>query len=284
MSKDTLKKIIRRESASPMRDDALFNGGVPIPVLLRRIFENRGITEPGLIVYPLNRLLSPDSLMSVDLAAGLLVEALSNQDRILIIGDYDTDGATATALALLCLKAMGAAHVDYLVPNRFDFGYGLSEGIAKVALDRKPHLVITVDNGINSIEGVSLLRRHGVSVIVTDHHLAGPVLPEANAIVNPNQPGCKFPSKAVAGVGVMFYLLLCLRSELRTSGWFEKNEISCPNLAEYLDLVALGTVADVVKLDDNNRILVANGIKRIRRGQCRKGILALLQNCRHTSP
>ncbi len=245
--------------------------------LLKRIFENRNVADPAQLKYPLARLLPPDSLKNVELATELLIHALGNQQRILVIGDYDTDGATATVLAMLCLRAMGAGNIDYLVPNRFDFGYGLSPEIAEVALAKRPDLVITVDNGISSVDGVRLLKKNGVSVIITDHHLAGPTLPDADAIVNPNQPGCNFPGKALAGVGVMFYLLLSLRAKLKSIQWFEQRNLAAPNLAAYLDLVALGTVADVVPLDYNNQILVARGLARIRAGRCRAGILALME-------
>jgi single-stranded-DNA-specific exonuclease len=191
------------------------------------------------------------------------MNAMENQGNILILGDYDTDGATAAALGLTCIRAMGGRNVDYLVPNRFEFGYGLSPEIARVALDRAPDLVITVDNGINSLEGVSLLKDNGVGVIITDHHLAGRELPAADAIVNPNQPGCRFPSKMLSGVGVVFYLMMLVRSRMRESGWFDSNKIP--------------VVADVVPLDYNNRILVAQGLNRIRAGRCRLGILALME-------
>ena len=232
--------------------------------------------------YSLARLEPPDALKGIDAASELLQRALTDEWSILVVGDYDVDGATASAVALLGLRACGAARVDYLVPNRFTHGYGLSAGIARVALERAPDLVITVDNGIASLDGVALLREAGVAVIITDHHLAGEHLPAANAIVNPNQPGCDFPSKSLAGVGVMFYLLLALRARLREAGKWggggdSDDSPPQPNLAALLDLVALGTVADMVPLDHNNRILVAQGIARIRRGHCRPGLSALAQ-------
>ncbi|MGR3913535.1 MAG: single-stranded-DNA-specific exonuclease RecJ [Gammaproteobacteria bacterium] len=265
-----IRKIARRRPLSQLEDDAL-------PPLLRRIYENRNVRARSELDYSLNRLLPPAHLKGVDAAAELLQKALDADWHILIIGDYDADGATATALALLALRAFGARRVEYAVPNRFEDGYGLSLKIAETALARAPDLVITVDNGISSIDGVARLRAAGVCVIVTDHHLAGARLPDANAIVNPNQPGCAFPSKALAGVGVMFYVLLALRARLRADGWFARAGRPQPNLAEYLDLVALGTVADLVPLDANNRIMVAQGIARVRAGCCRPGIKALLE-------
>ncbi len=263
------RKICRRQSESDLGDAAL-------SPLLRRIFENRNLTDLAELTYPLARLLLPDTLKAGARATQLLFSALKNQQSILIIGDYDTDGATATALGLIALRAMGANNVGYLVPNRFEFGYGLSVGIAEIALQKRPDLVITVDNGISSVEGVALLKQKNISVIITDHHLAGEVLPDADAILNPNQPGCAFPSKTLAGVGVMFYLLLLLRAKLKAVNWFEDMNLAFPNLAEYLDLVALGTVADLVPLDYNNRILVEQGVARIKAGKCRAGIRALM--------
>jgi len=281
--------------------------------LLRRIFENRNVRARRELDYRLENLHPPAELMGNAAAAAILHAALEARSNILVVGDYDVDGASASALALLVLRAFAGragggdgdghgdgghgdghgdshgdgdghgvghsnpARVDYLVPNRFRHGYGLSRAVAEVALQRRPtpQLVITVDNGIASVDGVALLRAAGVEVVVTDHHLAGAQLPNASAIVNPNQPGCAFPSKALAGVGVMFYVLLALRARLRAAGWFDgRAEV---NLAEYLDLVALGTVADLVALDHNNRILVAQGVARIRAGRCRPGIRALAQ-------
>lgn len=244
--------------------------------LLQRIFNNRNVSHPEDLELSLSKLHSPNQLKDIEKACALLKHVIARNGRILIVGDYDTDGATASAVAVLGLKSLGAEKVDYLVPNRFDYGYGLSLAIAKVALVKSPDLVVTVDNGISSLEGISFLREAGVEVLVTDHHLAGNELPQASAIINPNQPRCNFPSKMLAGVGVMFYLLLALRSFLKDSGWFEKRKKEPPNLAMLLDLVALGTVADVVPLDHNNRILVAQGIARIHQGRCRPGIKALL--------
>ena len=199
------------------------------------------------------------------------------QRRILIIGDYDADGATSTALAVRALRLFGAQHVDFLVPNRFEYGYGLTPEIVKVANARQPDVLITVDNGIASCEGVLLANQLGIQVVITDHHLAGNELPQASAIVNPNQPGDTFASKNLAGVGVIFYVMLALRQTLRQRDWFTQQQRSEPNMAQLLDIVALGTVADVVPLDHNNRVLVKNGLQRIRAGHCCGGITALLQ-------
>lgn len=214
-------------------------------------------------------------MLGLDAAVSALEAAIASRQRLLIVGDFDCDGATSTGLAILGLKALGAAEVDFLVPNRFEYGYGLSPEIVAVAAERCPDLIITVDNGIASIDGVAAAASHGIPVIVTDHHLPGDALPDALAIVNPNQPGCPFPDKSLAGVGVMFYVLLALRARLRDSGHFVDRQ--APNLAEFLDLVALGTVADVVPLSHANRILVEQGLRRIRAGRCRPGISALLR-------
>ena len=272
-----VKKICQRTPVSSLGGAQNGDEIISLSPLLKRIFENRNLLNLAEVNYPLTGLLPPGTLKDSERATDLLHTALKEQQKILIVGDYDTDGATATVLALLCLKSMGADSIDYLVPNRFEFGYGLSPEIAEVALQKQPDLVITVDNGINSVEGVSVLRNKGVSVLVTDHHLAGSVLPDADAIMNPNQPGCEFPSKALAGVGVMFYLLMLLRAKLTANNWFADRLLPVPRLGEYLDLVALGTVADVVPLDYNNRILVAQGIARIRAGKCRPGIIALME-------
>ncbi|HYF98187.1 MAG TPA: single-stranded-DNA-specific exonuclease RecJ, partial [Coxiellaceae bacterium] len=209
-----------------------------------------------------------------------LAQALANQERILVIGDFDADGATSTALAVAALKAMGATDINYLVPNRFTYGYGLTPQIVELAKTKNPHLIITVDNGISSTEGVQRAHELNIDVLITDHHLAGKELPSACIIVNPNQPNDTFPSKAIAGVGVIFYVMLALRSYLLTNNWFEKRQLPIPVMAQFLDLVALGTVADVVSLDKNNRILVHQGLGRIRKGAARPGIQALLQIAR----
>lgn len=245
--------------------------------VLRRIYLARDISDVSQTDNSLGQLLPFTSLKNIDTAVVLLAEALAQQQRILVIGDYDADGATSCALALRALRAFGANHVDYLVPNRFEYGYGLTPEIVAVAQSRHPDLIITVDNGIASIEGVKAARAANLRVLITDHHLPGETLPAADAIVNPNQAGDAFASKHLAGVGVIFYVMAALRARLREQGWFERQGLQEPSMAEYLDLVALGTVADVVRLDHNNRILVAQGLARMRAGQARPGILALLQ-------
>ena len=265
-----MQKQIRRYSSDT--DAGLLTG---LPPVLARIFHHRGITGLTELDYRLERLPSPDTLKGLPEALSLLVDALQRQQPILVIGDFDADGATSTAVALRGLRALGARQVDFLVPNRFTYGYGLTPGIVALALERQPHLIITVDNGISSIEGVAAARAAGIKVLITDHHLPGEQLPAANAIVNPNQPGCPFPDKALAGVGVMFYVLMALRKQLRKIDWFSSNGIAEPNLAQLLDLVALGTVADVVPLSYTNRTLVQQGLLRIRAGQCCEGIKAL---------
>lgn len=240
--------------------------------LLRRVYSQRRIGSARELEYGLENLQPPDALGQVDAAAELLAAHFSK--RILVVGDFDADGATSSAVALLGLRALGAQQVDFLVPDRFRFGYGLTPEIVALAAERSPDLIVTVDNGISSLAGVNAARARGMRVLITDHHLPGAELPAADVIVNPNLPGDPFPSKALAGVGVMFYVLLALRKHLRESGALPRPE---PNLAELLDLVALGTVADVVPLDHNNRILVHQGLQRIRAGRCRPGILALLE-------
>lgn len=243
--------------------------------LLRRIYLNRGLSEAAELDTGLERLLPYGQLKGIDAAASLLADALRQQKHICVVGDYDVDGATSTALMMIALADFGATRLSYLVPDRFRFGYGLTPPIVEIAAQRGAELLITVDNGIASIEGVETARRLGMSVLITDHHLPAAALPDANAIVNPNQPGCEFPSKALAGVGVAFYVMAALRALLRANGAFCVR--AEPNLAALLDLVALGTVADVVPLDHNNRILVAQGIRNIRSGRSRPGIKALLQ-------
>jgi single-stranded-DNA-specific exonuclease len=242
--------------------------------LLARLYAARGVTDKGELDYELKSLLPPAALTHATEAAVLLADAIEAEARLLIVGDYDCDGATATAVGMRALKALGA-DVDFLVPDRFKLGYGLSPEIVDVAARQSPDLIITVDNGIASLEGVARAREHGIATLITDHHLPGAALPEADCIVNPNQPGCAFPSKCIAGVGVMFYVMLALRAELRERGFF--SERPEPNFADLLDLVALGTVADVVKLDRNNRILVAQGLKRMRAGRLQPGIAALFK-------
>ncbi|MFT5781689.1 MAG: single-stranded-DNA-specific exonuclease [Pseudomonas sp.] len=248
-----------------------------LPPLLTRLYAARGVQSAAELDKGLARLIPFAQLKGIDTAVSLLVTALAQRQRILIVGDFDADGATASAVGVLGMRMLGAAHVDYLVPNRFEFGYGLTPEIVAVALQRQPDLLLTVDNGISSVEGVAAAKAAGLTVLITDHHLPGPALPAADAIVNPNQPGCEFPSKALAGVGVMFYLLLALRAKLRELHWFAEHSIVEPNLAELLDLVALGSVADVVPLDANNRILVHQGIARIRAGRARAGLRAVLE-------
>jgi len=248
-----------------------------LPPLLTRLYAARGVQSAAELDKGLARLLPYGQLKGIAAAVELLVEALCERRRILFVGDFDADGATASTVGVLGLRLLGAAQVDYLVPNRFEYGYGLTSEIVAVALERRPELLVTVDNGISSLDGVAAARAAGLKVLVTDHHLPGLELPAADAIVNPNQPGCDFPSKAMAGVGVIFYVLLALRARLRELGWFEREGRAEPNLAELLDLVALGSVADVVPLDANNRILVHQGLARIRAGRARPGLRALLE-------
>ncbi len=245
--------------------------------LLQRVVASRGITDPIQLSSELKHLQPVGSLMGVDQATQRLYDALIAQKRILIVGDFDADGATATALAMRALTSLGFQSVNYIVPNRFEYGYGLTPEIIDVAAPFQPELIITVDNGISSIEGVAYARELGIDVIITDHHLPGRALPAAAAIVNPNQPGDEFASKNLAGVGVIFYLMLALKQTLATKNYFAEHKLAPPNLVQWLDLVALGTVADVVPLDTNNRILVEQGLRRIRSGKCSAGILALLQ-------
>ncbi len=264
--------IQRREIQSALD----FPGSVH-PVV-KRVYQHRKINNINEIENKLDKLHNIKTLSGLSAAVALLAAAVSDDQRILIVGDFDADGATSTALALRALKAMGAKQAGYLVPNRFEFGYGLTPEIVHVALDYQPDILVTVDNGISSIEGVDAAHQHGIKVIITDHHLPGAQLPAADAIVNPNLPNDDFPSKCLAGVGVIFYVMLGLRSALRENGWFARQNIQEPNMAQYLDLVALGTVADVVPLDHNNRILVDQGIKRIRAKQCVPGIIAMLES------
>ncbi|AKX53923.1 single-stranded-DNA-specific exonuclease RecJ [Thiopseudomonas alkaliphila] len=251
-----------------------------LPELLQRLYAARGVQSERELEKGLAHLLPYQQLKGIDQAVELLCQGLDKQARILIIGDFDADGATASAVGVLGLKQLGFNSVDYLVPNRFEYGYGLTPEIVEVALEKQPDILITVDNGISSIDGVAAAKRAGLTVIVTDHHLPGHELPAADAIVNPNQPGCEFPSKAMAGVGVMFYLLMALRATLRNNGWFTLHGVTQPNLGNLLDLVALGSVADVVPLDANNRIFVHQGLARIRAGRARPGLQALLQVAR----
>ncbi len=253
--------------------EILRQGGVH-PVLAR-LFAARGLHDTSELSVETDALIPPSALSQVDSAAHFLADAISTNKKLLIVADYDCDGATACAIGIRGLRALGA-NVDYIVPNRFEYGYGLSPEIVALAANTKsPDIIITVDNGIASLEGVAEAKRRGIDVLITDHHLPGDALPDARAIVNPNQRGCKFPSKHLAGVGVMFYVLLGLRAEMRQRGIFDTS--SQPRLDALLDLVALGTVADVVALDANNRILVAQGLKRMRSGRMQAGIAALFR-------
>jgi single-stranded-DNA-specific exonuclease len=271
--------LIRRRETNSVAQAAL-----AVPPLLQRILAARQVLTDADRVLDFQHLHPPQLLKGIDAAVSLLMAQLPTQRRVLIVSDFDADGATSCVLAIRALRAMGFQNVDYIVPNRFEYGYGLTPEIVQLARGKAPDILITVDNGISSIEGVQVARALGMQVIITDHHLPGLELPPAEAIVNPNQPGCGFPSKALAGVGVVFYVMAALRSALRDAGWFAKAGIVEPNLAGLLDLVALGTVADVVTLDRNNRILVNEGLKRIRAGRACAGILALLEIGKRTLP
>ncbi|WP_090121191.1 single-stranded-DNA-specific exonuclease RecJ [Kosakonia arachidis] len=248
-----------------------------LPPLLRRLYASRGVRKASELERSVNGMLPWQQLTGIDEAVSHLYQALREGLRIIVVGDFDADGATSTALSVLALRALGCENVSYLVPNRFDDGYGLSPEVVDQAHARGAQLILTVDNGISSHAGVARAHELGIPVVVTDHHLPGDTLPDAEAIVNPNLRDCDFPSKSLAGVGVAFYLMLALRAFLRDNGWFESRGLAMPNLAELLDLVALGTVADVVPLDANNRILTWQGLSRIRAGRCRPGIKALLE-------
>src|SRR4051812_34579190 len=264
-------RIVARTYAESDRY-ALVEAGVH--PLLARIYAARRIRSSAELRYELSALLSPFLLKGIDDAARLLADAIQSGKRLLIVADYDADGATACAVGIRALRAFGA-HAEYLVPDRFKLGYGLSPELVELAAERRPDLLITVDNGIASVEGVARARQLGIATLITDHHLPGPELPAAACIVNPNQPACAFPSKALAGVGVMFYVMLALRAELRKRDAF-KGKVE-PNLGALTDLVALGTVADVVPLDANNRNLVSQGLKRLRAGRGQPGVMALLR-------
>ncbi|MDR6981559.1 single-stranded-DNA-specific exonuclease [Rheinheimera pacifica] len=244
--------------------------------VLKQLYACRGVVHANELERGAGRLLPFQQLKGIDDATALLIDALQQQQHLVIVGDFDADGATSTAVLISGLRALGFKSLEYLVPNRFEYGYGLTPEMAELAVAQGAELIVTVDNGISALDGVALAKKAAVKVLVTDHHLAGNELPNADAIVNPNQPGCSFPSKALAGVGVAFYLLLALRAALREQQYFTERQLAEPNLAELLDLVALGTVADVVPLDSNNRILVHQGLMRIRSGKCRPGIQALI--------
>ena len=245
--------------------------------LLHRIFSARGIKSTDDLERGLDKLPSPWLLSGMEVMVAHLVSAIQERQKIVIVADFDADGATSCAVAVKGLQLLGASQVAFAVPNRFEYGYGLTPEIVELVNQDKPDVIITVDNGISSIEGVMAAQAAGIKVLVTDHHLPGPELPSASAIVNPNLPGDVFPSKALAGVGVMFYVLLALRGRLRELDWFAQLNIPEPNLAQLLDYVALGTVADVVALDQVNRILVYQGLMRIRSGRCRPGLHALIE-------
>ncbi|MSQ49586.1 MAG: single-stranded-DNA-specific exonuclease RecJ [Betaproteobacteria bacterium] len=262
-------KIVTRRYAEADRNRLLESGVHP---LLARLYAARRIGAKDQLEQDFSRLISPTELTNADRAASLLADAIAQQKKLLIVADYDADGATACAVGMRALRSFGA-RVEYLVPNRLELGYGLSPELVAIAAQREPDLLITVDNGIASVEGVAYANSLGIGTLITDHHLPGDTLPNAECIVNPNQPGCTFPSKALAGVGVMFYVMLALRAELRNRQAFANHDQ--PKLAALTDLVALGTVADVVPLDANNRILVAQGLKRLRAGQGQAGLAAL---------
>lgn len=264
--------IIKQRHSPQPAIQALQSAG--LPPLLAKLFAARGVQDADSVGVNLGQLLPPQSLTNNEQMARLLADAIAARSKLLVVGDYDADGATATAVAVKGLRAFGA-DVGFLVPNRFEYGYGLTPEIVALAAEQAPDVIITVDNGIASVDGVAAANALGIQVLITDHHLPGEFTPEAACIVNPNQHGCDFASKNLAGVGVMFYVLLALRAEMRARGQF--SQTAEPNLSELLDLVALGTVADLVKLDVNNRILVEQGLRRIRAGACSPGITALLQ-------
>ncbi|EBK8320510.1 single-stranded-DNA-specific exonuclease RecJ [Salmonella enterica] len=248
-----------------------------LPPLLRRLYASRGVRSARELERSVKGMLPWQQLSGIDNAVEILYNAFREGTRIIVVGDFDADGATSTALSVLGMRALGCDNISYLVPNRFEDGYGLSPEVVDQAKARGAQLIVTVDSGISSHAGVAHAKTLGIPVIVTDHHLPGDTLPDAEAIINPNLRDCEFPSKSLAGVGVAFYLMLALRTFLRDKGWFDERNIAPPNLAELLDLVALGTVADVVPLDANNRILTWQGLSRIRAGKCRPGIKALLE-------
>jgi len=263
------KEIKEREVVSSSRL-------IDVHPIIEKILLSRGIDCAQQLNIDLAGLI-PADFFDLQKALLILENAIAHHQKILIVGDFDVDGATSTALAVLALKAFGATQVHYLVPNRFQFGYGLSVELVEFAIANDcPDVIVTVDNGIANILGVARAKAENISVIITDHHLPGSTLPDADAIINPNHPYCPFPSKNLAGVGVIFYVMVALRTYLRERKWFQQQQITEPNIAQFLDLVALGTVADMVPLDQNNRILVHHGLKRIRAGACRLGIKALL--------
>jgi len=271
MFQQSLKKIVPRPKSN--KKSHLEN----LPPILKQIFSTRGITENEQLERTLAKLPSPWLLSGMEDMVGHLITAIEQQQKITIVADFDADGATSCAVAIKGLELLGASSVSFVVPNRFEYGYGLTVEIVELVKQQQPDVIITVDNGISSIDGVKSAKKAGIKVLVTDHHLPGDELPEADAIVNPNVPDDKFPSRNIAGVGVMFYVLMALRGRLRENQWFEKQNIAQPNLAQLLDYVALGTVADVVALDQVNRILVHQGILRMRARQAHPGINALIE-------
>lgn len=265
------KQIIRR---TPVNDQHLSDIEHP---LIRQIYASRGVASMQELQLKTSHLHQVDTLKGLDQACPLLYKAMAANQRIIIVGDFDADGATSTALMMEALSLLGSSNHQFIVPNRFEYGYGLTPEIVDITAQQGAEILVTVDNGISCLAGVKHAKSLGLQVVVTDHHLPGNELPIADAIVNPNQPGCGFKSKNIAGVGVAFYLMLALRKYLREQNWFTERNIAEPNIAQLLDLVALGTVADVVSLDGNNRILVAQGLNRIRSGKTRPGIQALIE-------
>lgn len=270
-------KILKRPL--PAQQSLLSSSIHPV---MQRIYTARGLTRESELNLELAHMVPVSRMKGVRQAAELLFDALQREQSILIVGDYDADGATSTALAMLALNAFGATRVSYLVPNRFEYGYGLTPELVELAADKRPGLLITVDNGISSLHGVERAKDLGIPVLITDHHLPPERLPDAAVIVNPNQPDDPFPSKHLAGVGVIFYVMAALAKRLRGAGWFRQRGISEPNPAQWLDLVAIGTVCDLVPLDYNNRVLVSQGLRRIRAGCCRPGIRALAEVAKRT--
>ncbi len=265
-------KLIRR----PQPEQPLA-GGEHLHHLIQRIYQLRGINNYQEVDYQLRNLHRPTGFKGLTAAANIVINALKQQSHVVVVGDFDADGATSTALVLRAMQQMGAQHVSFIVPNRFDYGYGLTVELVDELVKLKADLVVTVDNGISSNQGVAKAKSLGMSVVVTDHHLPPEQLPVADAIVNPNCAGDEFPSKSLAGVGVAFYLMSAVRSQLIDENWFELNQLNVPNLAQLLDLVALGTVADLVPLDANNRIMVDAGLQRIKSKRCAAGINALFE-------
>ncbi len=278
MSQQSLKKIVPRPKST--KKSHLEN----LSPILQQIFSTRGITENEQLERTLTKLPSPWLLSGMEEMVGYLIMAIEQQQKITIVADFDADGATSCAVAIKGLELLGASSVSFVVPNRFEYGYGLTVEIVELVKQQQPDVIITVDNGISSIDGVKSAKESGIKVLITDHHLPGDELPEADAIVNPNVPEDKFPSGNIAGVGVMFYVLMALRSRLRDKQWFEKQNMAQPNLAQLLDYVALGTVADVVALDQVNRILVHQGLLRMRAGQAHAGINALIEIAKKQAP